>query len=44
MLKGEYALGSYLHALKEARAFLRAKMLEVCPKELKTTQRLLKGW
>lgn len=34
-LKGEYILGSYIHALKEARAFLRTKMPEVAPEELK---------
>lgn len=28
-LKDEYPLGSYLNALKEARAFLRAKMPRV---------------
>ncbi|XP_022851483.1 uncharacterized protein LOC111373208 [Olea europaea var. sylvestris] len=35
-IKGEYASGAYLHAFKEARAFLRARLPDVIPKDLKT--------
>ncbi|XP_022858646.1 uncharacterized protein LOC111379498 [Olea europaea var. sylvestris] len=35
-IKGEYASGAYFHALKEARAFLRQKLPDVTPNDLKT--------
>lgn len=34
-IKGEYALGDYLHAFKEARAYLRAHLPDVRPDDLK---------
>ncbi|XP_022864604.1 uncharacterized protein LOC111384547 [Olea europaea var. sylvestris] len=35
-IKGEYALGAYFHALKEARAFIRLKLPDVASDDLKT--------
>lgn len=39
-IKGKYASGTYLHAFKEAKAFLRAKLPNVRPDDLKSVPSL----